>query len=186
MEVNYLYGLHRDQEALAAWEKAARRPEVTSYVWETARGSMRLLTRMGMSKIDALGPAMDNPSFTYFAQVRQTGHIGMYEGVKAMLEGRPAEARGWLDSTVAVGETQQESAHTIIEYLVGGAIEGMGISPAWQWHADRKAGRAGEQVRKGTVYYGPWHANFVQLEGQAACGRAPRPGWFGKRSATDW
>ena len=54
LETYYLYGLHRDQEALERWEEAESRPEVASHRQEFQWAARRLLIEMGEPELGAI------------------------------------------------------------------------------------------------------------------------------------
>ena len=168
-EMYYLYGLHRDQEALARWEEAAALPEVTSHTQELMRYSVRLLERMGMSPWEAVLNSFNSGSaLGPLSKLRSCARIGVYEGRLAEMEGRDQEAVRWWMATFRFGEHMQRSADTLIEALVGIAIEGVGGTPVWAWQHDGMTGIPDGPLLKGRLFYGKSHEFFVREAGQQA------------------
>ena len=166
-EMYYLYGLHRDEEALARWEGAAALPEVSSHIEERMRYTARLLQAMGMSPWEATSNSLSTGS-ALSSKLRTFARIGMYEGRLAEMDGRDREAIRWWMATFRFGEHMQESADTLIQALVGIAIEGMGGAPVWEWRPDRATGIPNGPLLEGRLFYGKSHAFFVKEAGQQA------------------
>jgi len=171
LEVRYLYGLHRDAEALARWEDAGRLPKVTVRFYELAQATARLLSRMGMSEMEATTVACSVTSGLNIAawpRLRRCSRFAMYEGRLAQLRGRSEDAIRWWHGTVDLGVHMQESADTIIGFLEGQVVHAIGASPAWKWHPDTYTGLAGGPLREGRYFYGPQHDFYVSQVGEAA------------------
>jgi hypothetical protein len=92
----------------------------------------------------------------------------MYEGRLAEMDGRDREAIRWWMATFRFGEHMQESADTLIQALVGIAIEGMGGAPVWEWRPDRATGIPNGPLLGGRLFHGKSHAFFVKVAGQRA------------------
>jgi len=168
-EMYYLYGLHRDQETLARWEEAGALPEVNSHAQEVMRYSMRLLEAMGMSPWESVSNSVNSGSaFSPLSKLRTCARIGVYEGRLADMEGRGEEAIQWWMATFRFGEHMQESADTLIQALVGIAIEGIGGWPVWMWQSDRMTGIPDGPLQGGRLFHGKSHEFFVREAGQQA------------------
>ncbi len=168
-ETNYLYGLHRDSEALARWEQAAKLPTVSTYFSETVAGVTTLLLRLGAPDSDAvlialLLPVMD---MSGYAILRDCARIAQYEGYLASMEGRPADAIAWWRSTADLGQRMQQSAESMIEFLVGVAVEGIGAGPTWKWCRDSSTGVPNGPLQKGRFFFGDRHDFYVKQVGPA-------------------
>jgi hypothetical protein len=167
LEVRCLYGLHRDSDALLRWEEASTLPGISTHAQERLWAVERLLSGMGMHSWDAMYAAYAVAwELVFPARLRDTARIGLYEGRLARLEGRDEEAVRWWEATVGVGRGMQESAGTLLEHLVGVAMEGIGASEAWQW--DRAAGAADGPLEGGRLFLGPAHEFYVGQAGAAA------------------
>jgi len=167
MEALYLYGLHRDDAALAQWEAAGRLPEVSNRSQERTRAMTRLLVRMGMPEPEAIAASSAAVIFPSLARVRSCARIAVYEGRLAQIQGRAADAVRWWDATVKLGRHMQASADAIIGFLVGVAVEAIGGAPAWQWYLDRASGVPNGPLFQGRYFYGSQHALYVREEGEA-------------------
>jgi hypothetical protein len=58
-----------------------------------------------------------------------------------------------------------ERSETLMEWLVGMPIQGIGAGPAWKWVADEKPKVSGGQPYKGRYYWGKQHEFWVQQVG---------------------
>jgi hypothetical protein len=171
LEVRYLYGLHRDSDALRRWEEASRLPEFTAHVQEISWAAGRLLSEMGMPWWDAASGAYSAGVETAgMARLRDGARIGLYEGRLARLEGRAEEAVRYWQATIDIGRRMQESGGTLIECLVGIAVEGIGASPVWMWQHDRATGIPNGPLLGGRLFHGRAHDFFVAQAGEAAAG----------------
>jgi|GEM_PF-1387270 len=169
LEMYYLYGLHRDREALERWEEAGRLPEVDSHYQESITATARLLERMGMSQWDALSNSYNSTwMIGRVSKLRQCARIGVYEGRLAEMQGRAEEAVRWWMGTVQLGRHMQQSADTLIECLVGIAIEGIGGWPVWEWRPDRMTGIPDGPLQGGRLFHGVHHDFFVAQAGEQA------------------
>jgi hypothetical protein len=169
-EMYYLYGLHRDQEALARWEEAASLPEVNPHAQESIWYTAGLLERMGMSPWDAISNSYG--SARLIGMLRHCARIGVYEGRLARLEGRSQDAiRLWM-ATIDFGRHMQQSADTLTECLVGMAIEGIGGSPVCVWQSDRITGIPDGPLLGGRLFHGAKHDFFVAQMGEPAANAA--------------
>ncbi|UCC67038.1 MAG: hypothetical protein JSV79_07755 [Armatimonadota bacterium] len=169
LEVRYLYGLHRDSDALLRWEEASSLPEVTAHVQETSWAAGRLLSEMKMPWWDAASAAYSVPTgLGSMAWLREGARIGLYEGRLAQLEGRAEEAVRCWQATIDIGRHMQDSAGTLIECLVGIAVEGIGASPVWVWQHDGVTGIPNGPLVGGRLFHGRAHDFFVAHVGEAA------------------
>ena len=169
LESRYLYGLHRDAEALARWEEAGSLPEVNWHMGSSLQAVVHLLDRMGMSESEAVAATFGTMLFpTLSGTLSNSARVAHYQGRVAQLEGRSSEAIAWWRATSALGHTMQVSAPTIIDVLVGSAIEGIGGSPSWKWYPDHSTGLSGGPLYKGRIFYGPQHAFYVSMVGEDA------------------
>ena len=166
----YLYGLHRDPEAFQAWQEAGRLPVVDSHQGETLHAVVALLCRMGMPQttLHFYLFAGGNPLPSFTSQLRDDARIAVFEGRKAQLGGRPKQAIAWWNATIAVGRHMGESARWLHDYLVAGAIEGVGASPSWRRVQDGSTGLSGGPLLKGRYFHGPQHAFYVSQVGESA------------------
>jgi hypothetical protein len=168
-EAYYLYGLHRDREALARWEEAGRLPEVDSHHQTGITGTTRLLESMGMSPWEALSNSYNSTRLIgMVSKLRHCARIGLYEGRLAQLQGRPEDAVRWWMVTVEFGRHMQQSADTLIECLVGVAIEAIGAAHVWVWRPDQITGIPGGPLLGGRYFYGDQHDFFVSHAGEEA------------------
>jgi len=169
MEVHYLYGLHRDQEALERWEQASRMAEADLHAQDYLNGATRLLQALGASGWYAISAAYGGGApYLPYGRIRDGARIGGYEGRLAVAEGRPDDAVRWWMATIRLGRLMQESGPTLIECLVGIAVEGIGGAPAWLWQPDRMTGIPGGPLLKARLYHGPHHDLFVRQVGPLA------------------
>jgi len=170
LEAYYLYGLHRDAEALGRWEAASELPTVSAYFSERVRDATNLLLRLGMPESDAVMAALSAPMLDLRANamLRQCARVAQYEGYMARLQGRPSDAICWWRSTSDLGHHAQESADNAIGFLVGVAIEGIGTSPTWRWYLDSFTRIPGGPIAKGRFLSGDSHDFYVQQVGAAA------------------
>ncbi len=168
MEALYLYGLHRDDAALAQWAAAGRLPEVSSRSQERTRAMTRLLVRMGMPEPEAIAASSAAVIFPSLARVRSCARIAVYEGRLAQMQGRATDAVRWWDATARLGRHMQASADAIIGFLVGVAVEGIGGAPAWKWYLDGASGVPNGPLFHGRYFYGSQHTLYVREEGEAA------------------
>jgi len=168
-EMYYLYGLHKDEETLARWDKAGALPEVNSHTQEFIWYTAQLLEAMGMSPWESVMNSFNSGSaFGPLSKLRTCARIGVYEGRLAEIKGRGQEAVQWWMATFGFGEHMQESAETLIEASVGIAIEGIGGSPVWVWQPDRMTGIPDGPLLKGRLFHGKSHEFFVREAGQQA------------------
>ena len=169
LETYYLYGLHRDEEALARWEEAGALPEVNSHTHELMRYTTRLLEKMGMSPWESVSNSFNSGSaLGPLSKLRTCARIGVYEGRLAEMEGRDQEAIRWWVATFRFGEHLQESADTLTEALTGIAIEGIGGWPVWEWKHDGMTGIPDGPLQGGRLFHGKSHEFFVREAGQQA------------------
>jgi len=168
-EMYYLYGLHQDQESLARWEAAGALSEVNTHAQEFISCTARLLEAMGMSPWESVSNSVNSGSaFGPLSKLRTCARIGVYEGRLAEMEGRGEEAIQWWLATFRFGEHMQESADTLIQALVGIAIEGIGGWPVWMWQSDRMTGIPDGPLQGGRLFHGKSHEFFVREAGQQA------------------
>jgi len=171
LEMLWLYGLHRDAEALARWERAGKSPKVTVHFHDVQRAVARLLSRMGMSEFEALSAGSQvaaGANFGSFARLRHCARIATYEGRVAQMAGRHEDAIRWWHGTVGLGRHMQDTDDTIVGVLVGVAVVGIGASPAWRWYSDSYTGIPGGPLFKGRILYGRQHEFYVSQVGEAA------------------
>ncbi len=169
LEVRYLYGLHRDAEALARWQHAGSLPAFSAGYWRQAGATAQLLSRMGMKGYDAISAGwVASDSYRASGFVRDASRIAAYEGRLAQLEGRPRDAVAWWNATMQVGRHAQESADTIIQVLVGSAVEGIGAGYVWKWAMVEADGRPVGPILGGRIYQGSAYAFYVSQAGQKA------------------
>ena len=170
LETNYLYGLHRDSEALARWEQASKLPTVSTYFSETVGGATILLMRLGMPAPDAFFIAAAPPvvDIATSSAVRECARMAYYEGYLASMEGRPQDAIRWWRSTADLGHHMQQSTDNAIGFLVGLAVEGIGAGPTWKWYRDSSTGIPNGPLAKGRFFFGDRHDFYVKQVGPAA------------------
>ncbi len=167
-EVVYLYGLHEDEKALARWRHAAGLPVASTRMQEHFHALARLLHAMGMSDMQAIQSSYQIKLPSYSSRFRTCARIAWYEGRLAQMEGRADDAIAWWNSTIAVGRHIQESANTMVEYLVGSAVEAVGAQPAWKWYLGVATGMKEGPLLKGRYFWGPQHEFYVSQVGEAA------------------
>ena len=171
LETYYLYGLHRDQEALERWEEAASRPEAESHRQEFLWAISRLLVEMGESEWQAIQSSFSvgfEPTEAVASAPSHCARIGGYEGRLARLEGRPDDAIRWWMATIKFGRHMQQSADTFVEGLVGISVEAIGGSPVWLWKPDRETGIPDGPLQGGRLFHGEHHDFFVSHAGEQA------------------
>ena len=166
LETRMLYGLHRDQEALTTWAQAGRMPLVTSRALSRSNAVKRFFIARGMPEPEALLNSQILMTFPSFARLRDTARFAVYEGRLANMRDDPVTAINWWQSTADFGRHMQDSADTIIRFLVGIAIEGMGASPAWQWVNDGSSGIPGGPLFGGRYFWGDHHALYLEHMGE--------------------
>ena len=169
LEMEWLYALHRDEEALARWKHAASLRGADIHWLEVAQATARLLSRMGMRETDAISRSWGGGgSFEVLSHLRQCARPAKYAGRVAQIEGREKDAIAWWNSTVEVGQHMQESANTMVELLVGTAVTAIGGSPAWGWVHDGASGIPGGPLLGGRLFYSPQHEFYVSQVGEKA------------------
>ena len=171
LETYYLYGLHRDQEALERWEEAASRPEVASHQQEFLWAISGLLVDMGEPELQAIQSSFSvafEPTEAVTSAPRHCARMGGYEGRLARLEGRPDDAIRWWMATVQFGRHMQQSADTLMEGLVAISVEAIGGSPVWVWKPDRETGIPDGPLQGGRLFHGEHHDLFVSQAGEQA------------------
>jgi len=168
IEVRYLYGLHRDEQCLSQWERAARIPAVHSHPTERARAVQRLLIRMGMPEPDAIGTSWWAVTLPSFSRLRDCARIALYEGLLAQMQGRPEDAIRWWNASIDIARHTQDSAQTMIGLLVGAAVHGIAGAPVWQWHHDERTGIPDGPLFNGRMFYGRQHDFYLDQVGGAA------------------
>lgn len=171
LEARLLYGLHRDQDALAMWTQAGRMPAIKSHAVERSRAVQRLLVAMGMPKPDAMVNADMSLMFPTMARLRDIARFVVYEGRLAAMRGDATAAITWWQSTADVGQHTQESADTVIGLLVGIAIQGIGAAPAWRWVNDSQSGIPGGPLLGGRYFWGDKHSLYVEHMGDESDGK---------------
>jgi cbb3-type cytochrome oxidase subunit 3 len=172
VEMHYLYGLHEDAQARECWRRAGTLPKVDGHQRDLLRVAGLLLTRMGMRPFDAISVAYAAAPviWQYSAFLRQCARIAQYEGRLAHMQGRGNDAIAWWNGTISFGQHMMDSADSIISYLVGIAIKGIGASPTWRWFPDRdpETGIARGPLLGGRILYGEQHAFYISQVGEAA------------------
>ncbi len=172
LETYYLYGLHRDQEALERWEEAASRPEAESHRQEFQWAARRLLIEMGERELDAIqfswwSVRLENIEVMSSAP-SHCARIGGYEGRLARLEDRPDDAIRWWMATVQFGRHMQQSADTLMQCLIASVIEEIGGSPVWTWQPDGMSGIPDDPLQGERLFHGEHHDFFVSQAGEQA------------------
>ncbi len=171
LEAHVLYGLHRDAEALACWDRAAASSAAGDYRPERARAVSLLLVALGAPQPEAAfwsWGAGGLSSYRTATSLSAAAHAARYEGRIAQLEGRPAEAIRWWHRTIAFGRLLQESSETSYGFLRGWTVESIGTAPVWRWYPDRATGTIGGPLLGGRVWHGPAHDLYQQHAGSAA------------------
>lgn len=171
LEVYYLYGLHRDAEALATWQRAASLPRVTDYNQERAQAVARLLSAMGMREREAASAATFSSDLLLYVYLRSCARIATYEGRLAQMNHNPEEAIRLWNATMGFGRRMQDSADAVIGFLVGVAVESIGAGPTWKWGADRSSGIPRGPLGGFRYFYGPQHGFYVSQVGELADSR---------------
>jgi hypothetical protein len=166
LEARSLYGLHRDKDTLVAWAQAGRMPTVSSRAAERGRALERLFVARGMPKPEAVLNSQTVLTFPSFARLRDAARFALYEGRLAAMRGDPVTAITWWQSTADFGRHMQGSADTIIGFLVGAAIHGIGANPVWQWVPDRVSGVPNGPLLGGRFFWGDYHSLHVEQMGE--------------------
>ena len=167
LEARYLYGLHRDQDALTKWAQAGQMLTVSSRAVDRAKAVERLLVAMGMPRPEAIVNSHLSLIFPSFALLRDTARIAVYEGRLAAMRDDPVTAITWWQSAADLGRHMQESEDNMIAFLVSAAIQGIGAYPVWRWHSDRVTGIPGGPILGGRYFWGEQHALYVGHMGEA-------------------
>jgi len=168
LEVHLLYGLHRDREAMARWVEAGRLPVSRDYQEDNARAVALLLSRMGISRPEAMHGGWWVTVSPLSAHLRTCARIAHYEGRLAQMEGESADAIAWWNATIDLGLHLQQSTDSIVGFLVGVSLQAMGASPAWVWHPDGMTGIPGGPLRGGRYFHGTQHDFYVAQVGEKA------------------
>jgi len=170
VEAYYLYGLHRDQEALARWQAASKRPTAYGYSQEIDIGIADCLALAGVPKPDAwwLTIGCVGPGYTLLSRTRDFTRAADYEGRIAAMRGDAKQAIAWWAPAIEIGQHIQESAHSTLEYVGGGGIQSVGASPVWRWRDDRTSGIPDGPLMKGRLFYGRYHDLYSAHMGEAA------------------
>jgi hypothetical protein len=164
----YLYGLHQDREALMAWARASRLPTLTAHSTGHMHAITDVLVAMGMPEADARLAAWSSVRWRHFARLRDCARIAGYEGRVAQIEGRAEDAVTWWQSTFDIGRHMQDSADTLIGWLVGSAVMSIGTQHVWQWIHDERSGIPDGPLLGGRIFYGPQHGFYVSVMGAEA------------------
>ncbi len=162
-----LYGLHEDEDALATWAQAGRMTVVKTHARERSLAMQRLLIAMAMPKPEAVFNANVSLVFPSFALLRENARSAVYEGRLAAMHGDSNTALTWWESTADLGRHMKESSDTLIGFLVGVSIEGIGAQPVWIWVNDHISGIAGGPLLGGRLFWGDKHSLYVGLMGRA-------------------
>jgi len=170
VEAYYLYGLHRDQEALARWHAASELPTAYGYSQEIDIGISDCLALTGLPKPDAwwLTFGSVGPGYTLLSRARDFARAANYEGRIAAMRRDAKQAIAWWTPAVEIGEHIQESAHSNLEYVGGRGIQSIGVSPVWRWRDDRTSGIPDGPLMKGRLFYGRYHDLYAAYMGEAA------------------
>jgi len=166
LEARFLYGLHRDNDALVVWAQAGRMPVVKSHAIERSRATQRLLVAMGMPKPEAMVNADMSLIFPSFARLRDCARFATYEGRLAAMRNDPTTAITWWQSTADFGRHTRDSADTLIGCLVGIAIQGIGAGPVWKWVHDGASGIPNGPLLGGRYFRGNHYALYVEDMGE--------------------
>jgi hypothetical protein len=67
-----------------------------------------------------------------------------------------------------LGIHMQDSAKSLIPYLVSTAMEAIGAAPAWRWYSAGFTQTSPGPLNGGSIYYGPQHAFYVAQVGKQA------------------
>lgn len=168
LEAWYLYGLHRDHDALTSWEKAGQLPVIRARSTGREQAAARLLVRMGMPEPEAAMFSLGVVFPSSFAKLRSCARIANYEGSLAVVEGRPDDAVRWWHASFALGQHMANPAETIIGFLVASAIQGIAVAPIWPWCADSITGIPDGPLLGGRLFYGDYHDLHVSQVGDEA------------------
>jgi hypothetical protein len=168
LEAWYLYGLHRDHDALISWEKASQLPVIRARSTGREQAAARLLVRMGMPEPEAAMFSLGVVFPSSFAKLRSCARIATYEGSLAVIEGRPDDAIRWWHASFALGQHMADPAETIIGFLVASAIQGIAVSPVWPWRPDGTTGIPNGPLGNGRLFYGDYHDLHVSQVGEEA------------------
>jgi hypothetical protein len=168
LAVHYLYGLHHDREALARWEQASRMSKAETHSQDSINATVQLLRALGAIGWEAISGAYNGIGLPFNSQMRGSARIAGYEGKLAVVEHRPEDAVKWWMATTRLGRLMQKSERTLIESLVGIAVEGIGGAPTWVWQPDSVTGIPGGPLYRGRLYWGQQHALFLRVAGKAA------------------
>lgn len=170
VEAWLLFGLHRDQEAVQRWLQASRCRVMSTRAAETHVAARTVLERAGAAEPEAgLAALSSDLSLAGFGHpLREAARAFKYEGLLACTQGRQADAARIWRATTDIGSKLVAGSDNAIECLIGIAVLGIGISPAWHWYPDRVTGTPEGPLRGGRVFPGPHHATHLsQMGGEA-------------------
>jgi hypothetical protein len=124
---SYLFGLHRDDEALAQMAEGARKPRYDSHAHDSA------LSRIHVDKLAHGTPvsriaAMSAVLLPHCARERSVARLVVWYGKQAEQKGKHALALERFSHVMRMGEHLIVGSHMLIEALVGVAIEAVGSS----------------------------------------------------------
>lgn len=168
LEAWALYGLGRDAAARARWLEASRLPTVDCRHGEQTSLAAEAHMRRGMPEVEAHPSDYSGMGRSFGKALRQGARMAWHEGRLAQLHNRSAEAIGLWRATADLGLKLQESADQLHAFRAGVTVVGIGVSPAWQWHADGSTGVPNGPIYGGRVWYGPRHEFFVSQIGGTA------------------
>jgi hypothetical protein len=168
VEVWCLNGLGRRDEAVARWQQAARLAMVDGYGVERAAAARELLVRMGLPLPEAIVAAEGEVTLPSLMALNISARIAYHEGRRAQLAGRPREALGCWQATVALGRHIQECAELMPEFTFGTQIEALGAAPAWHFVPGSMAGGRGSGPLQGQYFFGPQHRFYRLQAGEKA------------------
>lgn len=171
LEAWVLYGMDRDDQALARWQDAGHLPVMSNHAGEMMRAAERLVAEMGVPEPESSWPSWSRFDATAFSPLREGARMARYEGRRAQMAGRTEEAIALWNATIEIGQRLEDSAETDIAFLVGVAVEALGGGWSWAWYDDQRTGTKGGPLLGGRFMYGPQHTFYVSQVGEEADAR---------------
>jgi hypothetical protein len=170
VEAWLLFGLHRDQEAVQRWLEASRCQVMSTRAAETHAAARKALERAGAAEPEAglVALSSDFSLDGFGSPLREAARAFQYEGLLACMQGRQADAARIWQATTDIASKFVAGSDSDIECLLGIAVLGVGISPAWHWYPGRVTGTPEGPLMGGRVFPGSHHATYLSQMGSQA------------------
>ncbi len=176
LEAWVLYGLHEDKKARSRLIEAAELPIADSHSREVRAMVERFLDREGAPAPERRWIGRHSVGVWSAVRLKDVARIARYEGTRAHIEGRDAEAVQLWDAAMAFSRHYQESVIAnggpYIEWAFAGVGFTLGARPVWDWRSDEMTGLSGGPLpsgrNEGRIFYGREHAVYVSEAGEEA------------------